>query len=148
MYVRQTLKYSPPVFDSHTKDLFSDIDVVLCYAARYVENDFSQQIVLPRFYWVFSSRHSKYSMPTAKWLCRTKSSMALLPHVTSVLPFLHSSPGVTRGATCNLTNALQISGLPTQHKIYVFLINSHLWKILKKSKFIALSSSGNRHKVQ
>ena len=94
--VRPTLEYASSVWDPHTKDLFSHIEMVQRRAARFVKADYSQQssvaLMLQSLQWQSLQErraHSKVIM-----LYRIINGFVAIP---AAPPLLYPSPDLTRG---------------------------------------------------
>ena len=95
-YVRPTLEYSSTVWDPHTIELTSQIEMVQRRAARFVTSDYGQQssvtTMLQKLKWqTLSERraHSKVIM-----LYRIMNGLVAIP---AAQPYQYSSSGRTRG---------------------------------------------------
>ena len=95
-YVRPVLEYSSTVWDPHTKELISQIEMVQRRAARFVMSDYSQQSsvasMLQQLHWQSLSErraHSKVIM-----LYRIMNGLVAIPVAP---PYLYPAPGGTRG---------------------------------------------------
>ena len=95
-YVRPTLEYTSSVWDPHTKDLISHIEMVQRRAASFVKADYSKQssvaLMLQSLQWQSLQErcaHSKVIM-----LYMIINGLVAIP---AAPPFLYPSPDLTRG---------------------------------------------------